>query len=75
MTSGDTKRKIVEIISIDINVFNALARRMEDVEEKVGTLYRKQVDLGLKTWLDNQDLCLILGITKRTLQSYRGSVN
>ena len=28
---------------------------------------------GMKTWLDNQDVCRILNISKRTLQSYRDS--
>lgn len=27
----------------------------------------------LKTWLDNEDVCRILDISKRTLQSYRDS--
>lgn len=26
---------------------------------------------GLKTWLDNEDVCRMLNISKRTLQSYR----
>lgn len=52
-------------------VFNALTQRVEDIEEKAERLYRRQEDLGLKKWLDNQDVCEILDITKRTLQSYR----
>jgi len=61
----------MEIISMNIKVFNAFARRVEDIEEKAERLYRRQADLGLKDWLDNQDVCEILDITKRTLQSYR----
>ncbi len=52
-------------------VFDTLAQRVENIEEKVERLYRRQEDLGLKKWLDNQDVCEILDITKRTLQSYR----
>ena len=61
----------MEIISMSIKVFDALARRVGDIEEKAERLYRRQEDLSLKKWLDNQDVCEILGITKRTLQTYR----
>ena len=43
--------------------FEALAKKMD-------SLYSEQ-DKGLKKWLDNQDVCLILNISKRTLQAYR----
>jgi len=61
----------MEIISMDIKVFRALTERVESIEETAGRLYRGQEDLRLKPWLDNQDVCEILDITKRTLQSYR----
>lgn len=61
----------MEIISMSIKVFDALAQRVGDIEEKAERLYRRQSDLGLKKWLDSQDVCEILDITKRTLQSYR----
>lgn len=61
----------MEIISMDIRVFNALESSMETIEEKVEGLSRQREDLELKPWLDNQDVCQMLGISKRTLQSYR----
>jgi DNA-binding transcriptional MerR regulator len=61
----------MEIISMSIKVFDALAQRVEAIEEKTERLYRRQEELSLKGWLDNQDVCEILDITKRTLQSYR----
>ncbi len=61
----------MEIISISTRVFDTLSQRVEDIEEKAEQLYRRQENLGLKDWLDNQDVCEILDITKRTLQSYR----
>lgn len=61
----------MELISMDIKIFDALAGRVEIIEEKISALYRKQADVGLKTWLDHQDVCHTLGITKRTLQTYR----
>lgn len=61
----------MELISMDIKVFDALALRVEMIEEKIGALNRKQADVGLKKWMDNQEVCQTLGITKRTLQTYR----
>lgn len=61
----------MEIISIDKKVFDTLTARIEDIELKALQMYRHQEDLHLKDWLDNQDVCQILGISKRTLQSYR----
>lgn len=43
----------------------------ETIEEKADILCKRQEDLGLKKWLDNQEVCDILGISKRTLQEYR----
>jgi len=40
------------------------------LERKMNSLHSEQ-DKGLKKWLDNQDVCLILNISKRTLQTYR----
>jgi hypothetical protein len=61
----------MEIISMDLKVFNALVKHIENMEEKVEALYSRQQDLGLKRWLNDQDICEILNITKRTLQTYR----
>jgi len=56
---------------MDIRVFNAISRRLGAIEEIAGNLARHQEDLALKDWLDGQEVCEILDITKRTLQSYR----
>lgn len=61
----------MEIISIDKRVFDTLTSRVEDVELKIERMYHSQEDMALKDWLDNQDVCQILGIGKRTLQIYR----
>lgn len=62
----------MEIVSIDTRLFDEMIRRVKSVEEKAVTLCRQQEDLGLKKWLDNQEVCQILGISIRTLQTYRG---
>jgi len=56
---------------MNIKVLDALVRRVETIEEQAGRLYNEQKDLRLKNWFDNQDVCQILNISKRTLQNYR----
>jgi len=61
----------MEIVSIDTRIFDEMIRQVKAVEEKAVSLCRRQEDLGLKKWLDNQEVCQILGISVRTLQTYR----
>lgn len=51
----------MEIVSIDTRLFDEMIRRVKSVEEKAVALCRSQEDLGLKKWLDNQEVCEILG--------------
>jgi len=61
----------MEIVNIEARTFEAMMTRFEALERKMNSLYSEQQDKGLKKWLDNQDVCLILNISKRTLQTYR----
>ena len=61
----------MEIISMDIRTFDALMARVKTIEEKADMLCKRQEDLGLKKWLDNQEVCEVLRINKKTLQVYR----
>lgn len=45
--------------------------RFEQLVQKVDELCENQQKGDLKRWLDNQEVCAILGISKRTLQNYR----
>jgi hypothetical protein len=60
----------MEIVNIEARTFEAMMTRFETLEKKMNSLHNEQ-DKGLKKWLDNQDVCLILNISKRTLQTYR----
>ena len=60
----------MEIVNIEARTFEAMMTRFEALEKKMNSLHGEQ-DKSLKTWLDNQDVCLILNISKRTLQTYR----
>lgn len=64
------KDKKMEIIAIEKKTLDAM-------EEKFGQFVNRMDDLcfrhnkKISPWLDNADVCRILNISKRTLQTYR----
>jgi len=60
----------MEIINIEALTFEALTERFKQFVQRVNNLCRPQ-NKELGKWLDNQEVCLILNISKRTLQNYR----
>ena len=61
----------MEIICIDKQAFEELRVRFCEFEGRVTRLCRPVEDLGLKNWLDNQEVCEVLRINKKTPQVYR----
>ena len=61
----------MEIIRIDKRTFDELVVRFSMIEKKVTGICNPAKDAGLKKWMDNQEVCEILRISKRTLQVYR----
>lgn len=61
----------MEIVNIEARTFEAMMARFEAFAEKVEKLCEAGGDKNLQKWLDNQDVCEILNISKRTLQTYR----
>ena len=51
--------------------FREDALGIRDFRGKGGTLCREQEDLGEKEWLDSDDVCRLLCISPRTLQTLR----
>ncbi|WP_329903100.1 helix-turn-helix domain-containing protein [Porphyromonas pogonae] len=60
----------MEVINIEAQTFEAMMNRFEAFAKKVEILCVSK-DKSLHCWLDNQDVCQILNISKRTLQTYR----
>lgn len=58
---------------IDSDVLEAMLPEINELSEIVTSLHRYYGDKKLEKWLTNQDVCQILNISKRTLQSYRDS--
>jgi hypothetical protein len=47
---------------------NGIIKDIKEIKDTLGQLKEKSIE---NEWLDNQDVCQILKISKRTLQSYR----
>ena len=60
----------MEIINIEARVFEAMATRFEQFVKCVEAICGRK-DKSLHKWIDNQEVCQILNISKRTLQTYR----
>lgn len=54
----------MEIICIDKQTFEELRVRFCEFEERVTRICRPVEDIGLKNWLDNQEVCEVLRISK-----------
>ena len=64
-------RRRMEIICIDKKTFDEFWIRFCELESRLARLCRSGKDMGLKNWMDNQDVCDVLHISKKTLQVYR----
>ncbi|KAA6332014.1 hypothetical protein EZS27_019435 [termite gut metagenome] len=60
----------MEIVNIEARTFEAMVTRFEQFVQRMDSLCAGQ-NKELKKWLDNQEVCMILNISKRTLQTYR----
>lgn len=61
----------MEIVSIEARTFEAMMSRFQAMTQTVAALRKRSESKELKEWLDSQDVCEILGITKRTVQTLR----
>lgn len=56
-------------IIISENEFNEIHSKLEDISVQLQNINKENP--FSERWLDNQEVCLILKISKRTLQNYR----
>lgn len=65
------KQNDMEIISIESRTFEAIMERFEQFIRKADALCERNGGKEMGNWLNGQDVCFILNISKRTLQSLR----
>lgn len=63
----------MEIVNIESRTWEMMMAGFETFAERVEALYGINSDKDLQRWLDNQEVCEILNISKRTLQTYRNN--
>lgn len=62
----------MEVTVLDIQILNALYREIKEVSNLVAEITAPYKALQQATkWLDQQEACHLLKISKRTLQTYR----
>ena len=64
------KIKSMEVVTIEKRTFSYVCERFTEfaIESLCSTHTQK-----VENWLDSQEVCLLLGVSKRTLQYYRSS--
>lgn len=61
----------MRIINIEESVFEKMMERFDSFAQRIDAICSKNRDKSMPKWLDNQDVCMILNISKRSLQTYR----
>lgn len=61
----------MEIINIDAQTFERMLSKFESFASRMEALCRLHGDKDSSQWLDNQDVCLLLNISPRMLQTLR----
>ena len=55
------------VITMESEAYKSLVQKLDSIEAKTAPKPQSPEN----TWLDNQELCLFLKVTPRTLQNYR----
>lgn len=61
----------MDTTTIETMTFAQMLNEVDNLYYNVVEQNRCSGERRMSKWLDNQDVCQMLGITKRTLQSYR----
>lgn len=61
----------MEIVILEKKTFEALLTEVQTLTAKVGALYHRCNDRKMNNWLDGEDVCRLLHISQRTLQTLR----
>ncbi|WP_417266081.1 helix-turn-helix domain-containing protein [Brumimicrobium sp.] len=61
----------MQVITIESEAFQKLVNQLEAIQQKLNQ--QKETTPLSDVWMDNQDVCALLHVSKRTLQHYRDS--
>lgn len=61
----------MNVITIECEAFQKLMNKIDGIETRFHEMAKKAFNPMSEAWLDNQEVCELLKISKRTLQTYR----
>ena len=59
----------MELVVIEKNAYLQLKLQIESLSAQIESVKKKIVPVEMEKWLDVQEVCLVLNISKRSLQS------
>ena len=62
----------MEVVTIEKGTFSYVCERFTEFAKRIESLCSTHTQ-KVENWLDSQEVCLLLGFSKRTLQYYRSS--
>ena len=63
--------RIMEVVIIERKAFEALMTDVSSLTEKVNRLCGREKDRRMAKWMDNEEVCRLLRLSPRTLQTMR----
>ena len=66
------KIESMEVVTIEKRTFSYGCERFTEFAKRIESLCSTHTQ-KVENWLDSQEVCLLLGVSKRTLQYYRSS--
>ena len=66
------KIESMEVVTIEKRTFSYVCERFTEFAKRIDSLCNTHTQ-KVENWLDSQEVCLLLGFSKRTLQYYRSS--
>ncbi len=61
----------MEVVILDAHEFRQMMAELESFTQEVKTLLDGCLDKGNKKWISSQEACRLLGVSFRTMQTYR----
>lgn len=65
----------MEIVSIEKKTFEEMAARFDRFVRRMDDICKRHGEKTMNEWMDNQDVCRMLNISPRTLQTLRDAVS
>ena len=63
--------KYMEIVSIERKTFEAMVAKFDRFVHRMEAICQRHGEKRISEWMDNQDVCRMLNISPRTLQTLR----